>query len=322
MSTEVPVKSILKQPSQPPQKEEEDAQKAAAAKNKRHLDIALQHAYLIQHQKDTQNQILKHLEILIDWPASSTPTPKEASDFLRLITIFQPSDFDDLVEERRIDAKCGYPLCLDEPRGRKLKDSESWKLKKGAADYCSNACMKKALFVKAQLSPTPAWERIPGQHPVLQLHEDDRYLVPAAGQGQEAQMLKQRAAEKRELAMERGEQATSFRPNQVMLDQIVEKTPGARQTAEKEGKVQSAASATAIEGYEPGGPVPKKSTQRPIQTPLPSQDSTAPVHEPAEQPKPASKADADSSADSSEEEVDEDDEQQWRDMLAHVRQQR
>lgn len=321
MSAKVPAKSILKQPSQAPQ-EEPDAQQAAAAKNKRNLDIALQHAYLIQHQKDTQDQILKHLELLIDWPAASTPTPKEAADFLRLITIFQPSDFDELIEERRIDAKCGYPLCLDEPRGRKLKDSETWKLKKGAADFCSNACMKKALFVKAQLSPAPAWERIPGQHPMLILHEDDRHLMPAADQRpSEAgrQMLEQRAAERSELAMERGEQATSFRPNQVMLDQIVEKTPKSRQPTERAGRAQFAASATAIEGYEPGGPVAKKSAQTSTQKPAPAASSVNPTSKVGAQTSSTGKADADSSED---EEVDEDDEQQWRDMLAHVRQQR
>jgi len=320
MSATVPAKSILKQPSQPPQ-DEQDQQKAVAAKNKRHLDIALQHAYLIQHQKDTQDQILKHLEILIDWPASPTSTPKEASDFLRLITIFQPSDFDDLVEERRIDAKCGYPLCLNEPQGRKLKDSESWKLKKGAADFCSNFCMKKALFVKAQLSPTPAWERIPGQHPTLHLHEDDWDLLPLKQHGQseaEAQMLKQRAAEKSELALERGEQATSLRPNQVMLDQIIEKIPGARQLPERGSKVQFATSATAIEGYEPGGPVAKKPAQKVTQRPAVAVSSTAPASKAETQQSDTGNMDADSSED---EEVDEDHEQQWRDMLAHVRQQ-
>lgn len=315
MATKVPAKSILKQPSQPSQ-EEQDEQKATAAKNKRHLDIALQHAYLIQHQKDTQDQILKHLELLIDWPASPQPTAKEAADFLQLISIFQPSDFDDLVEERRIDAKCGYPLCLNEPRGRKLKDSETWKLKKGAGDWCSNECAKKALFVKTQLSSIPAWERIPGQQPVIQLHEDDKHLLPTTQRGQsdaEAQMLKQRAAEKSELAMERGEQAASFRPNQVMLDQIVEKTPGTRNGAERGPQVQFEASATAIEGYEPGGPVARKTPKKLTA----SVSNTTSKSEPSKQHVQPAEAEADSSED---EQTDEDDEQQWRDMLAHVRQ--
>ena len=122
-----PGKSILKQPSKTPQaaeaatsQAEDDAAKAeaeAAAQKKRHFDIAIKHALLIDHQRKTQDQVLNHIELLLDFPRSSQPTTQDAVQFLQLVAIFQPSNFDELVEERRIDRKCGYPLCVNEPRG-------------------------------------------------------------------------------------------------------------------------------------------------------------------------------------------------------------
>lgn len=256
-----PVKSILK-PTRTPEaatltEQEDEAAKAsaeAATQKKRHFDIAIKHALLIDHQRKTQDQVLSHIELLLDFPRSSPPTPQDATLFLQLVSIFQPSNFDELVEERRIDRKCGYPLCSDEPRGLHLKESETWKLKKGAADWCSNNCMRKGFFIKAQLGEVPAWERVPGQQSPVILHEDDRHLTPApaAGSSDEANMrhVQKRVAERSELALERGEQVASLRPDQVMTDFIVEKTPSARKVPQAASKVKFA-SATAIEGYEP-----------------------------------------------------------------------
>jgi len=271
MATVEPKKSILKQPKPPvatpdqetsqPTDEETKALAEAAALKKRHLDIAIKHALLIEHQRKTSDQVLKHIELLLDFPPSSSPTPTsdDATSFLRLVEIFQPSNFDELVEERRIDARCAYPLCSNEPRGLRLKDSETWKLKKGAGNWCSDACARKGLFVKAQLGEVPAWERVPGQQAPIVLHEDDRHLVQGADgvddEGDDArakqqqQHVQQRVAERTELAMERGEKVASVRPDQVMTDFIVEKTLPMR-PAQTGSKVKFA-SATAIEGYEP-----------------------------------------------------------------------
>jgi hypothetical protein len=254
----VPGKSILKQPTKTPEviAEEDDASAKAsaeaAAQKKRHFDIAIKHALLIDHQRKTQDQVLNRIELLLDFPRASEPTTQDATQFLQLVSIFQPSNFGELVEERRIDGKCGYSLCANEPRGLHLRDSEAWKLKKGGADWCSNDCMRKGFYIKAQLGEVPAWERVPGQQAPIVLHEDDRHLAPTqTAESDEAKTrhVQKRVAERSELALERGEQAASLRPDQVMTDFIVEKTPSTMplQTASK----VKFASATAIEGYEP-----------------------------------------------------------------------
>jgi hypothetical protein len=315
-TTKTPGKSILKQPSKTSQAAtsqaaDDEAAKAeaeAAAQKKRHFDIAIKHALLIDHQRKTQDQVLNHIELLLDFPQSSQPTTQDAVQFLQLVAIFQPSNFDELVEERRIDRKCGYPLCVNEPRGLHLKDSETWKLKKGAADWCSNECMRKGFYIKAQLGEVPAWERVPGQQPPVVLHEDDRHLTPAptieADQAK-SHHIKQRVAERSELAMERGEQATSLRPDQVMVDFIVEKTPSATQPP-NETKVKFASS-TAIEGYEPKGP-----TSNTIEV-NPAAEVAAMLNIPSAKPPVKDEEDSDAT------EADDDEDQQWKDMFDQMR---
>lgn len=310
-----PGKSILKQPSETPQAatstEDDDAAKAeaeAAAQKKRHFDIAIKHALLIDHQRKTQDQVLNHIELMLDFPRSSEPTTQDATQFLQLVSIFQPSNFDELVEERRIDRKCGYPLCSDEPRGLHLKDSETWKLKKGAADWCSNECMRKGFYIKAQLGEVPAWERVPGLQAPVVLHEDDRHLTPTlAADSDEAKTrhVQQRVAERTELAMERGEQTASLRPDQVMTDFIVEKMPSAKppQTASK----VKFASATAIEGYEPRIDMSTTSDVHPaaeVAAMLNIPSATAPVKD---------------AEDSDDTEPEDDEDQQWKDMFDQMR---
>jgi hypothetical protein len=189
-----------------------------------------------------------------------------------------------------------------------LKDSETWKLKKGAADWCSNECMRKGFYIKAQLGEVPAWERVPGQQPPVVLHEDDRHLTPTpiveADQAK-SQHIKQRVAERSELAMERGEQAASLRPDQVMVDFIVEKTPTAMQPP-TETKVKFASS-TAIEGYEPKSDV------------LNTVDVNPASEVAAMLNIPSAKAPVKDEEDSDNTEADDDEDQQWKDMFDQMR---
>jgi hypothetical protein len=318
-----PGKSILKQPTKTPEaatstEQEDEAAKAsaeAAAQKKRHFDIAIKHALLIDHQRKTQDQVLSHIELLIDFPRSSQPTSQDATQFLQLVDIFQPSNFDELVEERRIDRKCGYPLCSNEPRGLHLRESETWKLKKGAADWCSNDCMRKGFFIKAQLGEVPAWERVPGQQAPVILHEDDRYLTPtpAADSGDEAKTrhVQQRVAERSELALERGEQAASLRPDQVMTDFIVEKTPSARKVPQAASKVKFV-SATAIEGYEPRSVDVSSAAAA-----NPAAEVAALLNMPSNAKVPTQDAKDAEASDVSE--VEDDEDQQWKDMFDQMR---
>jgi len=343
MATSKPTKSILKQPKTPAvaaslptdgdndkNDEELKASAEAAALKKRHMDIAIKHALLIEHQRKTSDQVLKHIELLLDFPTSpeSTPTSTDATNFLRLVEIFQPSNFDELVEERRIDGRCAYPLCANEPRGLRLKDSETWKLKKGAGDWCSDTCARKGLFVKAQLGEVPAWERVPGQQAPIVLHEDDRHLVQGAdgdvdGKGDEARLqqqhhVQQRVAERTELAMERGEKVASVRPDQVMTDFIVEKTLPVR-SAQTASKVKFA-SATAIEGYEPKtdlGAAGANESLIPDSISLPPVAEIAAMLNPGGQNITAKKVEVSDNESADEDEDDED--QQWKDMFENMK---
>lgn len=109
----------------------------------------------------------------MDYPTSPDADPKRpsASDALRfrdLMTPFQPSDYDSLIEERNIADKCGYALCprpkrkapssakkhfIDTDRGVEIVD------KKVLEVWCSDDCARRALYVKVQLNEEPAWSR-------------------------------------------------------------------------------------------------------------------------------------------------------------------
>ncbi|KAI7513979.1 hypothetical protein KC347_g1115 [Hortaea werneckii] len=254
MSTKVPVKSILKQqPSTANNPTEE--QQTKAQKDRDNLKLALKHANLIQHQKDVQALILRCIETLLDFPPSPPAAEQTAaSQFRDAVTLFQPGDYDDLIEERRIDARCGYALCKREPRISTVGDSASWKFPKGAADYCSNVCWKKSLHVKTQLSEVPVWERDPRVPVIVRLPDEDQPQPthrPDEGdrQTQRSGPVIAGPIEQEELALERGEKAASFRPAQVMHDRIVEK----RETVFKplSSLDQAQISSTSIEGYEP-----------------------------------------------------------------------
>ena len=253
MATRVPVKSILKiQPK--PTAPTTTPEALQAEKDRHNYALALQHAHRIQDQKDWDLRILHAIEVLLDYPSSTPVTVQEASNFVSLVRLFQPSDLDALVEERVIDRKCGYALCANKPRCVTMGREAEWRVGKGEAGFCSKVCARKSMDVRAQLSVVPAWEREAGYHPVVSLHGDDRAVI--AGPGLNAMTVDQQPMAKKsnhadddDLALERGEKATSFRPRQVMTDRIVEKAvPTYKPLSSVSGAVVSS---TAIEGYEP-----------------------------------------------------------------------
>lgn len=256
MASTLPLKSSLKQPSKNTAPALTDEQKEKAETDRKNLNIALQHAYRIQAQKDIEARILESLTLLIDFPAAASFTPKEAVAFTHLIKLFQPSDYDSLIEERTIGARCGYTLCANLPRSKTMGKAAEWKLKKGMAVWCSNECAKKGLFIKAQLSEVPAWERAREQQPEVVLHQDDRppeedTAVRRANRAARVDEWREKVANDEELATERGEKTGGFRPKQVMADVVVEKRTISRTPKAPDADVEESLAAGTIEGFQP-----------------------------------------------------------------------
>jgi len=241
MAARVPVHSILKQ-QPPPSSKTSDEQKARADRDRKNLNIALRHAHLIQHRKDVESRILISITTLLDYPSHIPLSADERRTAAELLSNFQPSDLDALVEERRIDGKCGYVLCANRPRSATMGRSAAWKVKEGGQDFCSSTCVRKSLSIKAQLCGTPAWERIPQQQIPIIFSEDGR---PPSSDAHSRHQV----ASDEELAMERGEKTASMRPNQVVSDRIVERPHVTFKSLSSVN--QSSVSSTAIEGYEP-----------------------------------------------------------------------
>lgn len=254
----LPAKRILKQPTKKTAKVT-DEQQAQVQKDRQNLNLALQHANRIQGQKDAEAQILEAITKLLDFPQSSPFSARDVVAYISLVAAFQPSDFNSLIEERRIDEKCGYALCSNQPRSLTLGASAAWKLKDGAADFCSTACAKKAMYVKAQLSEVPVWERASDHHVSIQIHPDDRPtedepVIRRADRTARVDQWRNKIADMEELAMERGEKTTSFRPDQVMTENVVEKQPKIYRRPVFD--LDLALGHDAIEGYHPK-PMPK-----------------------------------------------------------------
>lgn len=163
MASKAP-KSILKTPSTPGTLA---ADQAAAAKAR---EIATTHANIIHHRRDLEDQISDSIIELCKLPlvrgtphTSSNPASSDVAAFKSAIRLFQPGDYDDLIEERNANGRCGYTLC-PLPRTR-LKGGE-WKImggnitpKKEVEKWCSPTCAKRAMYVKVQLNETASWER-------------------------------------------------------------------------------------------------------------------------------------------------------------------
>lgn len=133
---------------------------------------AYRHAHSFEEKKSIRNRVADLVVELFDVPdPDADPAYPRESDIIlfRQISLFQPSDFDDLVRERNIDDRCGYALC---PRpnirvegvqrtvwnGRGGKDFSLVK-KEELEKWCSKQCSDRATFVRAQLNREPAWNR-------------------------------------------------------------------------------------------------------------------------------------------------------------------
>lgn len=233
-------------------------------RDERNLEIALYHANLIQAQKDVEKEILNALETLIDFPAdpsssSREPSSSDVGTFKQLVQHFQPSDYDELFEERRIAERCGYVFCPNPPkksgRGGKFtflggKKGQEFRVveKQKTECWCSPECAHRALYVRVQLDEEPAWlRRAGGVAPIQLLTERDEE------EKREKVTMDQEALRKdlEKLKIERGEQGKMM-PNGIITDTVVERANTNIPAAPKQN-FEFAETGGVIEGYAPKG---------------------------------------------------------------------
>jgi RNA polymerase II-associated protein 2 len=183
-------------------------------------EVAIQHAKILQHRKDLERDILESIITLSEYPlervgnySASNPSPLDVAGFKNHIRLFQPSDYDSLIEERNTLHTCGYTLC-GKPR-LSLGPGGKWKLVKGGiaarADierWCSSKCAERALYVKVQLNETAAWERAGVPDIEIDLMDEERAPVDAAAQQLSLLRIreeKKAAEDSAALALERGD---------------------------------------------------------------------------------------------------------------------
>lgn len=151
-------------------------------------ETILQRAYQVQRQKDTEQQILDSTEALLDTGSESATLSEERSLIASVkehLRLFQPSDFDALIEERNINKRCGYVLCARPPRSEntdaRFRIIPGRGRGNGTLDivprqqleqWCSEHCARKASYIRLQLSEEPAWMRTDGATKSVLLQEE------------------------------------------------------------------------------------------------------------------------------------------------------
>jgi len=241
---------------------------AATSRDERNREIALYHANLIQAQKDVEAEIFQALEVLIDFPTdpqstSMQPAEPDVTQFKKLIHQFTPADYDELIEERRIDRKCGYVFCTNPPKkstgGGKFKIVGKQKggdfkvVDRGKAEcWCSTDCAKRALYVKVQLIEEPAWSRRGGSGPELEIITGE-----AEPQSSSAENHKEKLAHDsiddalRDLELERGDKSKPARAAGLIAEAVVERNTVKAPSAPQRDEDDETGGFGSIEGYAP-----------------------------------------------------------------------
>ena len=157
----------------------------------RNRELAVQHALLIQKQKDMARTILSSIELLMEYPPARSSDPlrpklEDVNQVERLLKPFQPSDFDDLVQERNINGFCGYVFCPREYKKEKVESkyrilyptagsSLSVVETKNLPKWCSDDCHLSSYWIRLQLDDTPAWERSATKNFKLELYDPGKH---------------------------------------------------------------------------------------------------------------------------------------------------
>lgn len=221
------IKSILKK-TVPVGFEPVDAQQrglpaARTVEEKQRLESAIAHATRLEDEKTASRNVFHAIDELSEFPDSHADDHVSTAErFLRLVDPFHPSDYDSLIEERNAAGKCGYTLCRNPPKRSKAQSALVQSLLK--SPWCCALCGKRALYIKAQLDETPAWERrAAGRQVDLQLRPDD-----VSNTGPTVVALPIRPApvdstRQQTLAIERGESAPASGKIVLVSTDIIEK---------------------------------------------------------------------------------------------------
>ncbi|RWA14717.1 hypothetical protein EKO27_g321 [Xylaria grammica] len=216
-------------------------------------EVAIRHAQIIHSRREVEDQISESIIELSKFPNTrdspynaSNPAPADAESFKDRVRLYQPSDYDDLIEERNANGLCGYTLCPN-PRSR-IAGGGTFKLVNfGRKDFnivptrelekwCSQKCAKRAMYIKVQLNETAAWERAGIASIHIDLFEDDIDATTGDATKQrekevenlEIEALEKTAQNARDLALERGDSAENGKmPKRSIKLTIREKTVNA-----------------------------------------------------------------------------------------------
>ncbi|KAI0406153.1 Rtr1/RPAP2 family-domain-containing protein [Xylaria palmicola] len=225
-------KSILKNKgsSTPAPTQQQQQQQQQQQKQPDPREVAIKHARIIHSRREVEDRIADSLIELSRFPATrhpargaAHPAPADAESFKDRVRLYQPGDYDDLIEERNANGLCGYALCPN-PRSRVSSGGAFKLLNYGHKDFnivpsrelekwCSQKCAKRAMYVKVQLSETAAWERAGIASIQIELFEEEQASSADDATTQLAKDVenmkieaeKKTAQNARDLALERGD---------------------------------------------------------------------------------------------------------------------
>ncbi|KAK7956803.1 uncharacterized protein PG986_006025 [Apiospora aurea] len=244
MSTQAkpPPKGILKKTKPPTGTIPDEPDAATRARN-----LAIHHATIIHDRRQISDAISDSVIALSKLPSESaelpptaaSPSDDDAVAFTSQIRLFQPSDYEDLIEERNCLGKCGYVLC---PKPRtKVNQTGEFKLvnfglkdfaivpKKEMERWCSQTCARRAMYIKVQLNETAAWERAGIEGIQIELYQEPgsskagkKASNPAEDLAKDLRSLKleadrKAASDARELALERGDTGDKTKMRRVAV---------------------------------------------------------------------------------------------------------
>ncbi|KAK3398250.1 Rtr1/RPAP2 family-domain-containing protein [Sordaria brevicollis] len=206
---------------------------------------------------------------------AANPPPTDASDFLRLVADFTPTEYLELIEERNCLGNCGYVLC---PRPKRNYEGE-YKIIMRTGNiakcedlnkWCSDECAVRALYVKVQLdNPSYETDLETGRRVVkVELREEKQKPVVAAKKDGEGGEEKSKVA--------RSKDAEEKLASDLARLDINRKTD----IADKAAQMQRDADALAVERGQGGGKLDRLLAGQGVEVTIREKQTTGPAKAP------------------------------------------